>query len=70
MHPNKLSLVREGEVAERLGVSVLTVRKWRFFSRGPRFMRVGGRAVRYDPADIDAWIAAQPQGGEPEEVAK
>jgi excisionase family DNA binding protein len=45
----------EHEVAERLGLSVKTLRAWRHRVVGPRFMRFG-RAVRYLPADVDEYI--------------
>ena len=47
----------ECEVAKQLGLSVATLRAWRHRGRGPRFVRFG-RAVRYLPADLDAFIRA------------
>jgi Helix-turn-helix domain len=49
-------LLREGDAARRLGTSVRTLQKWRCNGKGPRFVRLS-RAVRYDPADLDAFIA-------------
>ena len=48
--------LREAEAARRLGTSVRTLQKWRCNGKGPRFVRLS-RAVRYDPADLDAFIA-------------
>jgi predicted DNA-binding transcriptional regulator AlpA len=45
----------EREVADRLGLSVATLRAWRFRGKGPRYLRLG-RAVRYLPADIDDFV--------------
>src|SRR5262245_54425916 len=45
----------EVQVAEQLGLSVATLRAWRHRGKGPRFVRFG-RAVRYLPADIEAFI--------------
>lgn len=64
------NLLKENEVAERLGISLLTIRKWRVFGRGPRYRKLGGRAVRYHPDDIERWITEQPEGGETVEVAR
>jgi predicted DNA-binding transcriptional regulator AlpA len=50
------ALLREAEAARRLGTSVRTLQKWRCNGKGPRFVRLS-RAVRYDPADLDAFIA-------------
>ena len=50
-------LITEHETAERLSIRVCTLRKWRWEGRGPRFVKIGA-AVRYDPADVDAFIEA------------
>jgi predicted DNA-binding transcriptional regulator AlpA len=49
--------ITEIEAAESLALSVATLRAWRHRGTGPRFVKFG-RAVRYLPADIDAFIAA------------
>ncbi len=50
-------LFREEEVAEILNVRVATLRRWRWAGRGLRFIKLGA-AVRYDPADLEAFIEA------------
>jgi hypothetical protein len=52
-----VALLREADAARRLGTSVRTLQKWRCNGKGPRFVRLS-RAVRYDPADLDRFIAA------------
>jgi len=47
----------EREVAERLGLSVATLRAWRHRGKGPRFLRLG-RSVRYLPSDLDDFVRA------------
>jgi predicted DNA-binding transcriptional regulator AlpA len=47
----------ESQVAERLGLSVATLRAWRHRGTGPRFLRFG-RAVRYLSPDLDEFIRA------------
>jgi predicted DNA-binding transcriptional regulator AlpA len=47
----------ENETAERLGLSVATLRAWRAKRFGPRFAQFG-RAVRYMHQDIDEFITA------------
>ncbi len=69
MTGSKRNLLRETEVAERLGVAVHTLQKWRFFGRGPAYHKLG-RAVRYSPDAVESWLTARPQGGEPEGVTK
>jgi predicted DNA-binding transcriptional regulator AlpA len=43
------------EAARRLGLSKSTLGKMRCAGTGPRFIRATARAVRYDPADLDAF---------------
>ena len=44
--------------AERLGLCLGTLAKWRLRGYGPRYLKLGSR-VRYREADIDEWLAAQ-----------
>lgn len=45
----------EAEAAERLGVSAYSLNKMRQRGRGPAFFKIN-RSVRYDPADIAAYL--------------
>jgi predicted DNA-binding transcriptional regulator AlpA len=51
-------LLNEKELAALLGVSVSTVRHWRYSYAGPPVQKVG-RSVRYDLAECEAWLAEQ-----------
>ncbi len=55
-HPNDVLLVDEQEAARMLGYTVRTLRNWRFKGRGPRFVRVNARSIRYRIQDLEAWI--------------
>ncbi len=60
-------LVDEHEAAARLGLTVATLRRWRWARRGPQWVKVGA-AVRYAPSDIVAFIEAGrqiPNSGRP-----
>jgi predicted DNA-binding transcriptional regulator AlpA len=46
------------QVARFLGVPVATLYQWRYRRTGPRASRVG-RHLRYDPAEVRAWLARQ-----------
>jgi excisionase family DNA binding protein len=46
------------EVADYLQVPVETVYRWRKYRCGPRAARVG-RYLRYDPADVRAWVRSR-----------
>lgn len=49
-------LVNERIVAERLGLAVKTVQKWRDQGHGPAWVRVGPRAVRYSERAIENYL--------------
>jgi len=51
-------LLTEGEAAERLRLLPGTLRRWRWAGRGPAYIRVSGRAIRYAVADLDAYLSA------------
>jgi len=55
--------MKEGEVADLLGMSIAALRRWRLIRKGPKYIKIGA-AVRYRPHDVEAWIATQPTGGE------
>ena len=50
-------LLTRPEAAEYLRLSDKTLSRWAWAGRGPRFVKIGG-AVRYDLADLDAFIEA------------
>ena len=53
-----LALVNETEAARILGLSVKTLRRWRWAGRGPAYRKIGS-AVRYHPdEDLAAFVEA------------
>lgn len=48
----------ENDAAKVLGLAVATLQKYRVTGGGPAFMKLG-RAVRYDPRDLEEWKAAR-----------
>lgn len=48
----------ENDAAKVLGLSTYTLQKYRVTGGGPAFMKLG-RAVRYDPRDLEEWKAAR-----------
>lgn len=50
-------LLDEHEAAARLGLTVATLRRWRWARRGPAWVKVGA-AVRYSPTDLAEFIDA------------
>lgn len=62
-------LLEEKELAERLQVSLGTLRMWRTEGKGPRFHRIG-QMIRYSPSDVKDWLASRQGGGETVEVVR
>jgi len=48
-------LLNEHEVAERLKLSVATMRRWRLLRQGPKWLKLNS-AVRYRPEDVEAYL--------------
>lgn len=55
--PNR-NLLNETKAAEYLGISIRTLQAWRVRGNGPVFVKLG-RAVRYRPSDLNAWVDAR-----------
>jgi predicted DNA-binding transcriptional regulator AlpA len=58
---NVENLLSTPEVAQRLGLAEITLRKWRIAGSGPRFIRCGAN-VRYRAADIESWVSSRTVG--------
>jgi len=52
-----MDLITHREAAERIGITSGTLYMWRsqHDTKGPDYYKVGG-LIKYDPADIDAWL--------------
>ena len=51
--------LRERDAANYLGLSPRTLQQWRYLGRGPRFVRVSDRCIRYRMRDLDDWLASR-----------
>lgn len=49
-------LLRTKAAAKHLDLAPSTLERFRQQGRGPRFVRLGGRAIRYRFEDLEAWI--------------
>lgn len=54
LSPN--SLYRDEDVALFLSIAPQTLRAWRCQGRGPAFVKLGERAVRYRGSDLIAYL--------------
>ena len=57
------TLLEEKELAQRLHVSLGTLRTWRTEGKGPRFHRIG-QMIRYAPSDVKLWLLTRQSGGQ------
>lgn len=53
-----MDLLDTKAAAARVGLSTVTLERYRLTGAGPQFAKLG-KAVRYRPADLDAWVAAR-----------
>ncbi len=51
-------MMRVNEAARFLGLSISFLNKLRCSGGGPRFIKIG-RAVLYDPSDLDSWLLSR-----------
>ena len=54
-----LELLDTYEAAARYGLAPDTMLSWRKNRKGPPYIKVGGRTVRYRTVDLEAWLIAQ-----------
>lgn len=50
------ALYTAAELAEKLGVKVDTLRKWRIEGRGPPFIKETSRSILYMRDSVDKWL--------------
>ena len=53
------ALLNQNEAAELLGVAPATLNFWRASGRGPAFVRISKRCVRYRCEDLQKWVDSQ-----------
>ncbi|MFT7692261.1 MAG: putative DNA-binding transcriptional regulator AlpA [Candidatus Latescibacterota bacterium] len=56
-HRTANPLLTTQEAAHRLGIAIGTLQNWRVRGEGPAFVKLGKKAVRYDPAALDRFVA-------------
>lgn len=56
-------IYNESEAADYLGLSAHTLRTWRSEGKGPRYLQLEGRTIRYTLSELNAYLARQPRGG-------
>jgi hypothetical protein len=51
-----ITLLTQAEAAKILSCTIRTLASWRSRGIGPAFYRIAGSRIRYDPADLEAFI--------------
>lgn len=52
-------LLKPADLAARLGTSVAVLANWRYMGTGPKFIKMGAKAIRYRASDVNAWLDDQ-----------
>lgn len=52
-------LHKAAPVAERFGITVAALAQMRYMGKGPRFIKLSGKQVRYRESDIQTWLDQQ-----------
>jgi predicted DNA-binding transcriptional regulator AlpA len=55
-------VLTEAEAAERLGIALSTLRRWRYDAKGPTYVKLGTHRVGYRLAAIEKWLEARTVG--------
>jgi len=58
-HTKQPEMMNEKQVSAYLNISLGTLRKWRLFRKGPKYLKIGS-AVRYRRADVETWLNSCP----------
>jgi len=53
-----MDLLDTRAAAARVGLSAVTLERYRLNGGGPRYAKLG-KAVRYRPADLDEWVTSR-----------
>lgn len=51
-----IRILRTPEAAKYIGLSASTLAKFRLSGDGPKFIKLGKRAIGYDQQDLDSWL--------------
>lgn len=57
------NLISTDRAALMLGVERQTLANWRSQGKGPEYVRISKNCIKYDPAEVRAFINARKRGG-------
>lgn len=53
------ALLTPAQLGEHLGLTVGALAQMRYRGNGPKFIKLGGKQVRYRESDVQAWLDQQ-----------
>lgn len=53
------NLVTEVQASKILGFTIRALQAWRTSGKGPKFIKISSRAVRYRLSDLEQWISSK-----------
>lgn len=56
MAQNEESLLTEKQVSAMLGLKQRTLQQWRLERKGPKFIKLTARVIRYKLNDVQDWL--------------
>lgn len=59
--PTTPEMLNEHQVAKFVQLSVASLRRWRLFRTGPKYLKIGA-AVRYRREDVETWLSSAVRG--------
>jgi predicted DNA-binding transcriptional regulator AlpA len=64
------TILRKKVVAERVGVSGVTLLRWEKLGTFPKKVQLGPKSVGWFESDVEAWFKARPRGAPPKARTK
>lgn len=55
------NLLTPAQAGHQLGMTVAAMAQLRYLGKGPQFVKLTGRAIRYRQADIDSYVTSRMQ---------
>jgi hypothetical protein len=56
--PFNTPVTNEEQAARFLGVTMTTLRRWRHLGKGPEYLKLGTRAIRYEVSALEEFVVA------------
>ena len=63
------AFLSESEAAKYLGISKKTLQRWRFDHKGPAYVKLNNKLIRYHLPELDEWMDQQTITHENKEVS-